>query len=107
MDHHCPWIGNCVGFYNHKYFVLFLGYAAICLGQVFFWELIFFFLDNSEFSKVNFFSNIRLLKYFSEPLNRRSDYYSNKRNELRSLDICSDFLRCFTYLHGSGKYHHC
>jgi len=52
MDHHCPWIGNCVGFYNHKYFVLFLCYAAVCLFQVFFWELIFFLLDNSEFSKV-------------------------------------------------------
>ena len=59
MDHHCPWINNCIGFWNRKFFILLLIYVLVvtyfvAFAMFFAWiESIQWSLDAYYFSKAN------------------------------------------------------
>ncbi|KAJ2807569.1 palmitoyltransferase for Vac8p, partial [Coemansia furcata] len=50
MDHHCPWLNNCVGFRTQKAFILFLIYGWLYCLLILLTSLIFFLREMADLS---------------------------------------------------------
>jgi hypothetical protein len=50
MDHHCPWIANCVGHFNYKYFFLMVFYGAVSINvfALTFWETVHIWVSDPD-----------------------------------------------------------
>ncbi|CAK9034099.1 Palmitoyltransferase ZDHHC20-A (Acyltransferase ZDHHC20-A) (Zinc finger DHHC domain-containing protein 20-A) [Durusdinium trenchii] len=74
MDHHCPWLRQCIGFGNYKYFVAFITYSAVAL--LFKAVTLMLFTVRAFHGEITFWTKLWLVSTAAQPIHLLTAYPS-------------------------------
>ena len=99
QDHHCPWVNNCIGLFNKKYFILFILYgflSTLYSAIIFCYYSIFkhknFFFDNILYIYGTIICVIVEVIYGIFTVVLLFEQYDNIKNDRNVIDFRNGFL---------------